>query len=152
MFFKQLLHSSTARLLLIALVLCGIALTGSRSTGRAEAAPHNSIEHQQVAQAQVLQVEPSETQAVVVTCTSVEVATYDNRIHVRCAEVFNGINFFAASTADIRHSNRLLSVLLTAHATSKPVNIWYEPSDTSGTSFGCRAEDCRVLLGAAVRP
>ena len=86
------------------------------------------------------------------TCTSTEVATYPERIHVRCSVAASGgIVFFAVPTANSAHAARMLTVLMMAHLTAKPIIIEYDPADTSGTSFGCGASDCRRFLSLAVR-
>ena len=81
------------------------------------------------------------------TCTIGGVAAYDNRIHVRCYEKFapgSAISFFAAPTSDPQRAARLLSVLLTAHAADKRVNVVYDTAD-SGAAFGCLVSDCRPI-------
>jgi hypothetical protein len=85
-------------------------------------------------------------------CKSVEVMTYDVRVHVRCDKAAaGGIVFFAASTANSQHAARILSVLLMAHTTARPIAIQYDPSDTSGSDFGCAVTDCRRLLAVGVQ-
>ena len=86
------------------------------------------------------------------TCKSVEVATYADRIHVRCTQAASGgIVFFAVSTANSAHAARFLASLLMAHTVGKDVVVEFDPSDTTGTAFGCAAHDCRRLLSVAVR-
>jgi hypothetical protein len=104
------------------------------------------------------------------TCNSVEVATFTDRVHVRCAqgpawsvpgsvEVGEcieprgcaGIVFFAVATADSAHAARILSVLVVAHLAPRPIVIEYDRNDTTGPSFGCLEEDCRPILSVAVR-
>lgn len=78
-------------------------------------------------------------------CSIREVGAYDNRIHVKCYDGFgpgNAITFFAAPTSDVARSNRLLSIMLTAHAAGKRLNIGYGPVDGS---FGCLPSDCRPI-------
>ena len=85
------------------------------------------------------------------TCNSVDVATYANRVHVRCDKAASGgIVFFAVATANSAHAARILSVLMMAHLTTRKIVVEYNPNDTSGTSFGCLAHDCRRLLSVAV--
>lgn len=95
---------------------------------------------------------PSFAASTFFTCKSVEVATYAERIHVRCTQVASGgIVFFAVSTANSAHAARLLASLLMAHTVGKDIVVEFDPSDTSGTAFGCAAHDCRRLLSVAVR-
>jgi hypothetical protein len=85
------------------------------------------------------------------TCNSVDVATFANRVHVRCDRATNGgIVFFAVATANSAHAARILSVLMMAHLTTRKIIVEYNPNDTTGTSFGCLAHDCRRLLSVAV--
>lgn len=78
------------------------------------------------------------------------VGVFSNRIHVR-ATVFNGsIGYFAVPTTDARFANRLLSLFLTAKASGKRVAVVYNPSDTSGSAWGCQSGDCRTILWAYI--
>jgi hypothetical protein len=87
-------------------------------------------------------------------CTPSTVATFTNRVHVSCSPAATGgIVYFAyCSGNDTGLANRFLSVFTTAKVTGKGLNIYYNPSDTSGTACGCESGDCRVLTGAEVRP
>lgn len=86
------------------------------------------------------------------TCKPIEVATYAERIHVRCAQATSaGIVFFSVATANSAHAARMLSSLLMAHTVGKNVVVEFDPNDTSGTAFGCQAHDCRRLLSVAVQ-
>src|SRR5438093_13287148 len=78
------------------------------------------------------------------TCKPVDVSVYPERIHVRCDKpTSGGILFFAVPTASTEpaHVARVLSVLLIARATTKNVQVEYNPADTSGTDFGCLGTD-----------
>jgi hypothetical protein len=87
------------------------------------------------------------------TCTSVGVAAYAERIHVECSVAApGGIRFFALSTANSSNAARILSVLSMAHVTGKPLEILYDPTDLSGTAFGCQEDDCRVIQSAIIKP
>ncbi len=88
-----------------------------------------------------------------VTCTPAGVATFSNRVHVRCTTLAppGNIRYFAACTSrDSTGASRYLSVFTTAFAMGKNLTIHYDPSDTSGTTCGCLASDCRVLTGVEV--
>ncbi|HEX8692544.1 MAG TPA: hypothetical protein VF746_09010 [Longimicrobium sp.] len=115
----------------------GIGLAASRGPSHAVAAPPP----------------PASTRAAVAvhTCQPVDVAAFANRVHVLCSVAApGGFVFFAVSTANTAHANRLLSVLMMAHLTGRKVKVGYDPADTSGTAFGCQASDCRRLLSVAV--
>lgn len=94
---------------------------------------------------------PSFAASTFFTCKSVDVAVFPERIHVRCTQpaVWNVV-FFAVSTANSAHAARILSALLVAHSVGKNVVVEFEPNDTTGTAFGCAANDCRRLLSVAV--
>jgi len=84
------------------------------------------------------------------TLTPDNVAVFSNRIHVKATSDDDGILYWAVPTTDSRFANRMLSLLLTAKASGKRVSVKYNPSDTSGTSFGCLAGDCRTILYAYI--
>ncbi len=81
------------------------------------------------------------------TCTPTEVATFPERLHVRCSTAAGGgIVFFAVPTTNHEHAARILSSLLSAHMARRTLVIGYDTTDTSGTAFGCAQNDCRRLL------
>lgn len=79
------------------------------------------------------------------SCTPLNVVVFTNRVHIKCQESVGGISFFAASTADAAHVARVLSVISTATVAGRPVTVFYDPADTSGTAIGCAAVDCRLI-------
>jgi hypothetical protein len=91
------------------------------------------------------QMEAAETWTA---CVPVEVATYQGRIHVRCAAAVGGINFFAASTQDTAYAARLLAVLTAAQVAGRTVSILFDPADQSGAGIGCQVNDCRLIRAA----
>ena len=85
-------------------------------------------------------------------CTPIAVATFLQRVHVRCSPAAGAIAYFAVCTAsDSANASRFLSVFTTAKVTGKNVAIYYTPSDTSGTACGCAAGDCRLAYGAEIQ-
>ena len=53
-----------------------------------------------------------------ISCTPAEIATYQNRVHVRCAAAVGGVSFFAAAAQDTAFAARvLLSALFAARMT-----------------------------------
>jgi hypothetical protein len=93
----------------------------------------------------------SSAQTTFYGCKSVEVRTFAERVHVRCSQAAaGGIVFFAVATANSAHAARFLSVLMMAHLAGKSITVEYDPKDTSGTGFGCLANDCRRLLSVGV--
>jgi len=88
-------------------------------------------------------------QQVWVSCKPIEAAAYAERIHVKCASAVDfRFWYFAASTADARFAARVLSVIEAAQLGDKYVNVLFDVSDTTGTSFGCDEKSCRRLLAA----
>jgi hypothetical protein len=80
-------------------------------------------------------------------CHSIEIATFPERIHVRCdSAATGGIIFFAVPTANNEHAARILSTLLAGHVAGRTMIVGYDPQDESGKSFGCAVNDCRRLL------
>lgn len=92
--------------------------------------------------------------AVTYTCTPERVATFSNRVHVRCtAATPAGILWFAVcSDGNSAFAARALSTFTAAKVTGKNLALFYESADTSGTACGCLASDCRVVWGAEVLP
>ena len=88
---------------------------------------------------------------VFTTCTPVNVAVFDQRVHVKCLETAGGIRYFAVSTADSQKAGRYLSVFTGAILAGRQLSIRYDPDDsTSGPPIGCQASDCRVAVAAAI--
>jgi len=86
--------------------------------------------------------------AVDFQCTPTEVAVYTSRIHVRCSagakDGSANIWFWAVSTADAQRANRFMSTATTALVAGRNIRLSFNAGDTSGTSFGCLAKDCRT--------
>ncbi|MEB2345104.1 MAG: hypothetical protein OZ948_10195 [Deltaproteobacteria bacterium] len=79
-----------------------------------------------------------------VSCDPIDVATFENRIHVRCsASVGGGIFYFARPVTDGAETQRYLSTLLAAQVAGRTLSILTDLADTSGAAFGCGASDCR---------
>jgi len=80
-------------------------------------------------------------------CTPSNTAVFSSRVHVKCVESVAGIQYFAASTDDDAHVARVLSVISTATVAGRPMFIFFDPSDTSGSAIGCQVSDCRLIQG-----
>ncbi len=75
------------------------------------------------------------------------VATFSNRVHVRCsATVSGGILFFALPTTDAAQAARFVSVATSALVAGRTLKIQYDPADLSGAGFGCATSDCRRAM------
>lgn len=95
---------------------------------------------------------PALAAPVFYTCKSIGVAVYAERIHVQCDKpASGGYSYFALSTTNSAHAARILSVLTAAHLAGRSIVVEYDPSDTSGTAFGCLAHDCRRLMSVGLQ-
>ena len=89
------------------------------------------------------------------------VAVFTNRVHVYCSTTSPVANapslnaaifWFAVPTSpDSAAASRFMSLMQTAFITAKPIWLEVNPSDTSGSSFGCGAGDCRRIYGMEMR-
>ena len=150
----MLKNSRTKNILLyVSLVLLGMLISTSVLNSRAAVQSAPTIQRPATnpdTEAPDEAKAPASPDAEWTVCTPVNVAAYGSRIHVKCAEIVGGIQYFAASTANAANAARLLSVLNTAHVAGRQLDILYEPSDTSGVAIGCAENDCRILLAAAI--
>lgn len=80
-----------------------------------------------------------------ISCTPVEIMTYQVRVHVRCAAAVGGITYFAAATQDAPYTARVLSVITAAQVAGRTLTILYDPADLSGAAIGCLTSDCRLI-------
>lgn len=85
-----------------------------------------------------------------VSCTPKSVATYSSRIHIRCAQSFSGIVFFAYRSSDSAGAARYMSMATSALISGRNVRVLYDPADRSGAQIGCQVGDCRLLRGLEV--
>jgi hypothetical protein len=93
---------------------------------------------------------PAHAQFVVTACQPVEVATLENRIHVRCAAATpGGITFFAIGTKrnadETAFALRSLSLASTAMVSGRGLSIRFDAGSTAGAQIGCLASDCRLI-------
>jgi hypothetical protein len=88
------------------------------------------------------------------------VGLFTNRIHIYCtsttpvggAPALSGISWFAFPTApDSAEASRFMSLLQTSVIAGRAVWVEVNPTDTSGTSFGCGSGDCRRMYGMEMR-
>ncbi len=86
-----------------------------------------------------------------ISCTPVGTATFQGRVHVKCAASIGGVSYFAASTSDWTYVARILSVAESAQVGGRTLDILYDPSDLSGASIGCQTGDCRLIQGISLR-
>lgn len=148
--FKMIASVRNIRLLIEAALLMA-ALVGllSRSTPT-EAAP--------VGRASQAEIQTSAYDWF--ACNNViDVAVFDNRVHVHCAATtpLNGqpalpaaIRWFATSTVDSSSSSRYLSLFQTSLLSGKVLDLYLNPDNLTGDAWGCNAGDCRTIAGAKV--
>lgn len=88
------------------------------------------------------------------------VAVFTSRVHVWCqsttpvgsAPALSGISWFAIPTSpDSAAASRFLSLFQSSAISGRYVWLQINPTDTSGSSFGCAASDCRRVYGAEMR-
>jgi len=89
-------------------------------------------------------------QVIVTNCQPVEVASLENRIHVRCATATSGgIVYFALGTKrtpdESAFALRSLSLASTALVSGRGLAIRFDASNTTGAAIGCLANDCRLI-------
>jgi hypothetical protein len=87
-----------------------------------------------------------------VDCTPVAVATFANRAHVRCTPTIGGgIIYFAVNASDTAFAARFVSIGTAALVSGRGLSVFYDPADTSGTTFGCASSDCRRAKALVIR-
>jgi len=88
------------------------------------------------------------------------IGLFTDRVHIFCtsttpiagAPAIDGIFWFAFPTSpDSAAASRFMSLLQTSVITAKPVWLQVDPNDTSGSSFGCGAVNCRRFYGMEMR-
>jgi hypothetical protein len=88
------------------------------------------------------------------------IGLFTDRIHIYCATTtpisgapaLTDIYWFAYPTSpDSAEASRFMSLLQTAVITSRPIWLQVDPTDTSGSSFGCGSGDCRRIYGMEMR-
>jgi len=96
-------------------------------------------------------LEPDSPQTVYV-CTPAYIGAFKTRVHVRCTvAAAGGIIYFAAPTSDSKNAARILSIMLTAKALGKNLQVYYTAT-ASGASFGCQTGDCRPIDAIEMTP
>ena len=89
------------------------------------------------------------------------IGLFTGRLHIFCTSTSpvggapaldSAIFWFAFPTSpDSAAASRFMSLLQTSVITAKPVWLQVNPSDTTGSSFGCGAADCRRIYGMEMR-
>jgi hypothetical protein len=88
------------------------------------------------------------------------VAVFTNRVHIWCtsttpvsgAPALTGIYWFAFPTSpDSAAASRVMSIMQSAKIIGGTVWVEVNPTDTSGSAFGCGSGDCRRIYGIELR-
>ena len=94
---------------------------------------------------------PAQAQDKFAACKPIETAAFGNRVHVMCETPVDGrFPYFAVSTADPRNASRMLALIAGAQLGDKFLSVLFDPSDTSATTFGCNANNCRNIKALIV--
>jgi hypothetical protein len=89
--------------------------------------------------------------AQAINCNPVNVATFSNRVHVRCNPGSGAIVFFAVSSANAAAAQRFQDLAVAALVNNKTLFIQFNAADTTtGPAFGCLSSDCRPALGTFI--
>ena len=87
------------------------------------------------------------------TCSPDQVVSANVRVVAHCASGFfidatTTIFWFAYPTSDSANASRMLSLFETAKATGSTLTFYFDTGDTTGTAYGCQANDCRGIWAA----
>ena len=116
-------------------------ITGTGATGRSLPA----AEAADVAPLVALLPDSPDSPDAVFVCAPRYVGNFGNRIHVLCTTAATGgIIYFATPTSDSKNAARVLSIMLTAKALGKNLQIYYSTSG-DGSAYGCGTSDCRPI-------
>ncbi len=75
-------------------------------------------------------------------CNPVSVASFGNRVHVKCAGGDGPIVFFALNTTNPGAAS-FTTIATAALVHNKSLLIVYDPNNNTGPSFGCALGNCR---------
>jgi hypothetical protein len=81
--------------------------------------------------------------AVNFSCNPINVASFGNRVHVKCAPGDGAIVFFAVSATNPAVAQRFTDIAVAALVNNKSLLIQFDPANTTGPSFGCALDNCR---------
>jgi hypothetical protein len=127
-------------------ILLGILLgpfVAGLAGGLRNSAPQ--IASAQSAAAQAAAAQAPDSPDIVYTCTPSFIGTFPTRVHVLCTVAApGGIFYFASPTSDSKMAARVLSIMLTAKALGKNLQIYYNASG-NGSAYGCQTNDCRPI-------
>lgn len=90
---------------------------------------------------------------ITVVCTPSGVATFHNRVQIRCAQTFSGIAVFAVTAEPAATAARYMTLATSAMVAGRNVRITFDPADQGAAlAAGCpAATDCRPLRGLEIQ-
>lgn len=110
--------------------------------------------------------EPAHAAPTGAGCTVVDVATFDNRVHIHCTPPVTASSFkpcpggcpqggpnaptYVAVEATSPMASNVVLVGLSALINKRDVYIWYD-NNVSANPAGCNANDCRRLIGVVIQ-
>lgn len=96
---------------------------------------------------------PAVPAEITVVCTPSGVATFHNRVQIRCTQSFSGIAQFAVGAEPAATAARYMSLATSAMIAGRNVRITFDPADLgAATAAGCPSTaDCRPLRGLEIQ-
>jgi hypothetical protein len=85
------------------------------------------------------------------TCHPIEVASWGERVHVRCSPGNGPISYFAVNTSNPGATQRFTDIVTAALINNASLSIQYDAADTSGPAYGCLLANCRPARGVFIR-
>jgi hypothetical protein len=79
-------------------------------------------------------------------CYAEELTSFPNRVHVYCPYVMSSFKYIAVPTSSSAEAGRLIALASAAMTMNRGLWFLVNTQDTSATSFGCAAHDCRRPL------
>ena len=85
-------------------------------------------------------------------CTPNSVATFPDRVHVRCTPTIGGgVIYFAVNASETAFASRFISMATAGIVSGRTLSVSFDPIDKSGATFGCGFSDCRRAKGLVIR-
>lgn len=79
-----------------------------------------------------------------IVCEEENFRIFSQRVHVKCAQEYDGIRYFVVAKSDAVLL-ATLNVVREMLPTESVLRITYDPADLSGVGIGCKANDCRLI-------
>lgn len=97
--------------------------------------------------------EAAAANVVTFKCEALEVATFQNRVHLLCRLEDAWPMYFAVPTSSSAEAQRLLTMGNAALVAGSGKYFWvtYDADDVQGASYGCLPSNCRRPIGLGFR-